>query len=185
MSKAPSVVGSNAGVLRLSAGAAPTRSAAWRVRHLAAASIALLLVAGSAAGSAAAAPQANQEDFIAVQGPVIAIVGARVIDGTGAAPRVNQTVIIRDGRIAEVGDSGSVRPPDGAEIVDAAGHTLIPGLIGLHNHSYYTAAGGRAAQLSTTGPIIYLASGVTTIRTTGARAPYEELNLKAAIDAAR
>ena len=177
LSKASSAAASIAGGLRFVTGALRNTGG---VRVFAAALIAVLLVAGSATP---AAPQANQEDFIAVEGPVIAIVGARIIDGTGAPARDNQTVIIRDGRIAEVGDSGSVRVPAGAEIVDAAGHTLIPGLIGLHNHSYYTAAGGRAAQLSTTGPIIYLASGVTTIRTTGARAPYEELNLKAAIDA--
>ena len=100
------------------------------------------------------------------------------IDGTGGAPLENQTVVIRNGRIANIGLSGRVQLSADAEVVDGSGHTLIPGLIGLLNHSYYTAAGGRAAQLSTTGPIMYLASGVTTIRTTGARAPYEELNLK-------
>ena len=133
-----------------------------------------------------AAPQGGgQDQFISVQGADIAITGVKIIDGTGAPPRDNQTVLIHDGRIAQVGDTASLQVPAGATMVDGAGHTLIPGLIGLHNHSYYTAAGGRAAQLSTTGPIIYLASGVTTIRTTGARAPYEELNLKAAIDEGR
>ena len=60
---------------------------------------------------------------------------------------------------------------------------MIPGLIGLHDHSFYTGGNGRAAQLSFSGSRLYLASGVTTIRTTGARAPYEELNLKRDIDA--
>jgi imidazolonepropionase-like amidohydrolase len=142
-----------------------------------------VLIATVAFGAAAslAAPQ-SPEDFVAVQGEEMLIRGVKIIDGTGAPPRENQSVLIRDGRIAEVGDAASVRASDDAVVVDGAGHTLIPGLIGLHNHSYYTAAGGRAAQLSVTGPVMYLASGVTTIRTTGARAPYEELNLKAAID---
>ncbi len=132
-----------------------------------------------------AAQEASREAFVAIEGAEIAITDVKVIDGTGGAPLENQTVVIRNGRIANIGLSGRVQLSADAEIVDGSGHTLIPGLIGLHNHSYYTAAGGRAAQLSTTGPIMYLASGVTTIRTTGARAPYEELNLKAAIDTGR
>jgi len=130
-----------------------------------------------------AAQGSGQNRFVSVRGDEILITDVKVIDGTGAAPRSGQAVLVRDGRIAEVGPAGSVRASADATVVDGSGHTLIPGLIGLHNHTYYTAAGGRAAQLSTTGPIIYLASGVTTIRTTGARAPYEELNVKAAIDA--
>ena len=132
-----------------------------------------------------AVQDAGQNRFIAVDADEILITNVKIIDGTGAAPRDNQTVLIRDGRIAEIGAAGSVRAAVGAEVIDGTGHTLIPGLIGLHDHSYYTAAGGRVAQLSTTGPIMYLASGVTTIRTTGAQAPYAELNLKAAIDAGR
>ena len=55
----------------------------------------------------------------------------------------------------------------------------------MHDHLFYTAAGGRAAQLGFTGPRLYLASGVTTIRTTGGRAPYAEINTKDAIDEGR
>ena len=71
------------------------------------------------------------------------------------------------------------------ETLDLAGHTVIPGLVGLHNHSYYTGGNGRAAQLSFSGSRLYLASGVTTIRTTGAQQPYAELNLKEDIEAGR
>ena len=153
------------------------------------AALALLVSTNWSAPDAAAGDEAAQgageNRFIAVDADEILITNVKIIDGTGAAPRDNQTVLIRDGRIAAIGAAGSVRASAEAEVIDGTGHTLIPGLIGLHNHSYYTAAGGRTAQLSTTGPIIYLASGVTTIRTTGAQAPYEELNLKAAIDAGR
>ena len=55
----------------------------------------------------------------------------------------------------------------------------------MHDHLFYTAAGGRAAQMSFTGPRLYLGSGVTTIRTTGGRAPYAEINTKEAIDSGR
>ncbi len=140
--------------------------------------------AGAATGDGA--PQGGgQGRFIAVDSDEIAITNVKVIDGTGAEPLENQTVIIRDGLIAQIGASETVRPSATAEVIDGRGHTLIPGLVGLHNHTFYTAAGGRMAQLSTTGPIMYLASGVTTIRTTGAMSPYEELNLKAEIDAGR
>jgi hypothetical protein len=65
--------------------------------------------------------------------------------------------------------------------MDLGGHTVIPGLIGMHDHLFYTAAGGRAVQMSYTGPRLYLASGVTSIRTAGSRSTYAEINLKDAI----
>ena len=55
-------------------------------------------------------------------------------------------------------------------------------MIGLHDHHYYTAAGGRAAQLTYSAPRLYLGSGVTTVRTTGSQQPYAELNLKDEIE---
>lgn len=124
-------------------------------------------------------------DLVAVNAPVVALTHAKVLDGTGSAARTDQTVVIADGRITAVGPSASVRPPAGARVLDLTGHTVIPGLVGLHDHSYYTGGNGRAAQLSFSGPRLYLGSGVTTIRTTGARAPYEELNLKHEIEAGR
>jgi imidazolonepropionase-like amidohydrolase len=86
--------------------------------------------------------------------------------------------VIRAGKIAAVGPAGSVQVPAGARTIDLNGSTLIPGLIGMHDHLFYTAAGGRAVQMSYTGPRLYLGSGVTTIRTTGSRSPYAEINLK-------
>ena len=122
-------------------------------------------------------------DLVAVNQPVVALTHVKVIDGTGAPARGDQTVVIRDGRIAAVGPAASVQVPAGAQVMDLSGHTVIPGLVGMHDHSYYTGGNGRAAQLSFSGPRMYLASGVTTIRTTGARSPYEEINLKRDIEA--
>ena len=128
--------------------------------------------------------QQSFDEFIAVDAPIVALTNVRVIDGTGTPARVGQTIVIEDGRIAAIGPMEEMAGRIGrAEVVDLPGHTVIPGLVGMHDDSFYTGGNGRAAQLSFSGSRLYLASGVTTIRTTGARAPYEELNLKRAIDA--
>jgi imidazolonepropionase-like amidohydrolase len=128
-------------------------------------------------------PQVRQ--YVSVGDPVVALTNVTLIDGTGRAPATGQTVVIRDGKIAEVGAAGRVSVPAGARTLDLAGHTVIPGLVGMHDHLFYTAAGGRAAQMSFTGPRLYLGSGVTTIRTTGGRSPYAEINTRQAIDGGR
>jgi enamidase len=134
--------------------------------------------AEAARNAAAAFP-----DLVAVDAPVVALTGVKVVDGTGAPGRTDQTVVVAEGRIQAVGPSSEVTVPDGARVLELPGHTVIPGIVGLHNHSYYTGGRGRAAQLSFSGPRLYLGSGVTTIRTTGARYPYEELNLAREIEA--
>lgn len=144
------------------------------------------LLALPAAGftPAAAQDQDRFDEFVASRGDV-ALTGAKLIDGTGAPARAGQTILIRGDRIVAVGDDGSVEIPSGVRVMNVAGQTVIPGLVGLHNHSYYTGGNGRAAQLPLSGPRLYLASGVTTIRTTGAQQPYAELNLKREIDEGR
>ncbi len=64
----------------------------------------------------------------------IAITNARLIDGTGAEPVVDATLIIRDKCIEAVGPSGEVTAPDDARVIDASGMTLLPGLIDTHMH---------------------------------------------------
>ena len=125
------------------------------------------------------------DEFVAVPRGTVALVNAKVYDGTGAPPVTGRTIVIEGDRITAVGATGSVDVPEGARVLDLSGQTVIPGLVGMHNHSYYTGGYGRAAQLSFSGSRLYLASGVTTIRTTGAQQPYAELNLKQAIDAGR
>src|SRR5947207_6481954 len=125
---------------------------------------------------------AGVREYIPVDTSLVALTHVMLLDGTGAAPAADQTVVIRAGRIVEVGPAARVTVPAGAQTMDLSGHTVIPGLVGMHDHLFYTAAGGRAVQMSYTGPRLYLGSGVTTIRTTGSRAPYAEINLKDAID---
>jgi imidazolonepropionase-like amidohydrolase len=140
-----------------------------------------LMLAGSLVAQRPALSDPVRQKYLSLDSGSIAITGVTLIDGRGGVARRGQTVVIRDGRIAEVG--GSVRPPAGALLIDGSGMTLIPGLVGLHDHMFYTAAGGHANQMSFTAPKLYLASGVTTIRTTGSRSPYADINLKRAVDA--
>lgn len=141
----------------------------------------------SALSLAAQRPQlsANARRYVSQDTTVVAITGVLLIDGTGKAARAGQTVVIQGGKITAVGPSATTRPPAGALVVDGTGHTLIPGIVGLHDHLFYSAAGGRSVTAGYTGPRLYLASGVTTIRTTGSHAPYADINLKRNIDAGR
>src|ERR687896_1327503 len=142
--------------------------------------IALLLAALPAAAQRPTLSQATRR-FVSVDAPVVALTNVRVVDGTGAPPTESQTIVIQGDKIAAVGPSSSVRPPQGAQVMDLAGHTVIPGIVGLHDHTFYTTS-ARSIQISTSAPRLYLANGVTTIRTTGSHSPYAELNLKRAID---
>ncbi len=126
--------------------------------------------------------------FVKVDAPVVALTHVRVIDGTGAAARADQTLVIRDGKIAAMGDAAKVSVPDGAKVLDLAGYTVIPGLVGMHDHMYYPAPDGPPAMYpehATSFPRLYLAGGVTSIRTTGSLETYTDLELKRLIDSGK
>ncbi|HYO62907.1 MAG TPA: amidohydrolase family protein [Pyrinomonadaceae bacterium] len=129
----------------------------------------------------------DRQQFIRVEAPTVALTNVRVIDGTGAAPLENQTVVISGGRIQSVGPSGAAQVPAGARVVDLAGHTVLPGLVGMHNHLFFPMGGSPPmySNMGTSFPRLYLALGVTTIRTTGSVAPYTDLEIKRLIDAGR
>ncbi len=127
-------------------------------------------------------PSPNVQRFISVDAPVVALTHVRVVDGTGAEPAEDRTVVIAEGRISSVGPTGTTRLPDGAKVMDLSGHTILPGIVGLHDHTFYT-TNLRSVQSNATAPLLYLGSGVTSIRTTGSHSPYAELNLRRLIDA--
>ena len=147
--------------------------------------LAILLVFCLSVSSFAQAP--DRQQFIRIEAPLIALTHVRVIDGTGAPARDDQTIIISAGKIQSVESSASVKVPANAQTIDLNGYTVLPGLVGMHNHMFFP-MGGSPPMYSNMGssfPRLYLANGVTTIRTTGSVAPYTDLEIKKLIDAGR
>jgi imidazolonepropionase-like amidohydrolase len=144
-----------------------------------------LAVAFSAIAQGRFAP--GVKPFVTVDAPVIALQHARVIDGTGAQPREDQTIVIDHGKVAAIGPAASTPAPAGAQVLDLNGQTVIPGLVGMHEHLFYPSGGGIPVynEQAFSFPRLYLASGVTTARTAGSLEPYTDLNVKRLVDAGR
>jgi imidazolonepropionase-like amidohydrolase len=122
----------------------------------------------------------------------IALTHVRVIDGTGAAPLEDQTLLIDGPRIAAV-QAASTPVPAAYQSLDLTGASVMPGIVGMHNHMFYIArpnldASGHSEnplvvpQMTFSAPRLYLANGVTTMRTTGSVEPYADLNVKRQIN---
>src|SRR6185503_16932970 len=123
------------------------------------------------------------KQYVAVDTPVVALTHVRVIDGTGTAPKEDQTLIIRDGNILALGPARSTRVPDGAHVMDLTGKSVIPGLVMMHEHLYYPTGPGVYGADYVSFSRLYLAGGVTSMRTGGNVGGYADLNLAAAIKA--
>ena len=122
----------------------------------------------------------DRQQFIRTEAKLIALTHVRVIDGTGAAAKDDQTVVISDGKVQSVEPSASAKIPTGAQTMDLTGYTVLPGLVGMHNHMFFP-MGGSPPMYSNMGisfPRLYLANGVTTVRTTGSVQPYLDLEMK-------
>ena len=105
--------------------------------------------------------------YVSVDAPLIAMTHARVIDGTGAAPLENQTLILSNGVITAIGSSAGTDIPAGAHTIDLTGKTVIPGLVMVHEHLYYPNGPGVYGQLGESFSRHYLSGGGTTMWTGG------------------
>ncbi|HEV8319608.1 MAG TPA: amidohydrolase family protein [Vicinamibacterales bacterium] len=117
---------------------------------------------------------------------VLAITHVRIIDGTGRPAAEDQTIVLDDGRIRAVGPAGQVAIPSTAEVLDRNGFTAIPGLVGMHEHLFYeleTASGSAITPAQASFSRLYLAGGVTTMRTAGTVDFEGDRKIKEAIDA--
>ncbi|MRR16558.1 MAG: hypothetical protein EG826_08910 [Deltaproteobacteria bacterium] len=92
----------------------------------------------------------------------IALINGTLIDGNGGTPLANAVVIIRGGKIAEVGTRAMLAVPEGSLIIDAQGGTILPGFINAHVHNGYNESLLRE----------WAQAGVTTVRDLAAMPPY-------------
>jgi imidazolonepropionase-like amidohydrolase len=152
----------------------------------------LVAVAMSCAFCAGAGAQisATLAPFVKVDSPVVVLENVRVIDGTGAAAKENQMVVIEHGKITSMGpQTADQLMPTGAKVIDLAGKTVFPGLVGMHEHLFYPLPDGGPGllplygEMADSAPRLYLAGGVTTARTAGSLEPYTDISVKQAIDA--
>ena len=144
--------------------------------------ILIALAAAFAAVPAAAQPAAAP--YVAYPAADLAFTHVEVVDGTGARPARDMTVLVRGGRIAELGPARRVKVPAGTTVIDGAGKTLLPGFVMVHEHYFYPSPkGGEYEEYPYSFSRLYLAGGTTTLRTAGSMAPYGDLNTARAIAA--
>lgn len=134
--------------------------------------------------------------FVKVQGAKIVLTHVRVIDGTGAAAVDDQNVTIENGKITAIEKGADVVSAVNTTALDLRGYSVMPGIVGMHDHLFYIARPNLNAQrhsdppvmvpeMAFSSPRLYLGGGVTTMRTTGSVEPYTDLNLKHDIDAGK
>ncbi|HEY4063064.1 MAG TPA: amidohydrolase family protein [Puia sp.] len=122
----------------------------------------------------------NVTPFIKYTAGKTVIRDVTLYDGTGNPPKVHQTIVIEHDLISQVGNAGEVKIPADAVVIDGAGKTVIPGLVMLHEHLYYTMPIDtyfNVQEMPSSFPRMYLAGGVTTMRTAGSIEPSTDLAL--------
>jgi imidazolonepropionase-like amidohydrolase len=136
------------------------------------------------------------KEFVRVQAPKVVLAHVRIIDGTGAPAVEDQNVVIEGGKIAAIEKGSDVSASEGTTVLDLRGYTVMPGIVGMHNHLFYIVRPDLNSQrhfdppvlvpqMTFSAPRLYLAGGVTTMRTTGSVETYADLNLKHDIDAGK
>ncbi len=135
-------------------------------------------------------------EFVRVEAPQIYLTHVRIIDGTGAPAVEDQNVVIENGKIAAITRGSEIAATNGMAVLDLHGYTVMPGIVGMHDHLYYIARPNLDSQrhfddplvvpqMTFSAPRLYLAGGVTTMRTTGSVEPYNDLNVRHDIDAGK
>ena len=136
------------------------------------------------------------QTYVRVSTPRVVLSHIRVIDGAGHAPLDDRNVVIERGKIAAIEAGADVAGADGTTVVDGRGRSVMPGIVGMHDHLFYIARPNYdedwaweppviVPEMMFSSPRLYLAAGVTTARTTGSVEPYADLNLKQEIDAGK
>ena len=165
------------------------------MRHMVAKVFALLLLSLPATAQVSG-PSKEVKPFVRVSGQKVILAHVRVIDGTGSAAAEDRNVILQGGRIQAIEQGADVSAAMDTTVLDLRGYTVMPGIVGMHNHLFYIAGPNLNSQrkfdspvllpqMTFSAPRLYLAGGVTTMRTTGSVETYADLNLKRDIDAGK
>jgi imidazolonepropionase-like amidohydrolase len=153
---------------------------------------ALSCLAGSVAAQTTGLSK-EVEKYVKVDAPKIMLTHVRVIDGTGAPAMEDQNVTIESGKITSIEKGADIPQSPSLTVLNLTGYSVIPGIVGMHNHLFYIAVPNLGTdrkwnppllvpQMTYSAPRLYLAGGVTTMRTTGSVETYADLNLKHDID---
>lgn len=127
-------------------------------------------------------------DYVAVKDSIVFIKNVTLIDGTGGEVKTNQDIILAKDRIVAIGQSNTFDIPEGASVIDGTGKTVIPGLIMMHEHLFHAKPFFgifKIIQMANTFPQMYLAGGVTTMRTAGGFEVNSDLNIKNLIESGK
>lgn len=152
-----------------------------------------LLIPASAGSQQAASLSPVVQKYVRVNADRVVLAHVRVIDGTGQPAVADRNVVIEHGKITALDAGSDIPASDRTTVLDLRGYTVIPGIIGMHNHLFYVGEPNNDAewnseppellpQMTFSAPRLYLAGGVTTMRTTGSVETYTDLNLKRAIE---
>ena len=146
----------------------------------------------------AQAPELSKsvQEFVRANAPKMVLTHVRIIDGTGVPAVEDQNVVIEGGKITAIEKGADVAADKNTVVLDLHGHTVMPGIVGMHDHLFYIVRPNLdsrrhfddpvlVTQMTFSAPRLCLASGVTTMRTTGSVEPYADLNLKRDIDAGK
>jgi imidazolonepropionase-like amidohydrolase len=134
--------------------------------------------------------------YVRVQADTVVLTHVRIIDGTGAPAVDDRNIVLEHGRIARIEAGADVASTATSTVLDLHGYSVMPGIVGMHNHLFYIARPNfepgkdpssenpvMVPEMAFSAPRLYLASGVTTMRTTGSVEPYTDLNLRDQIEA--
>src|SRR5438477_602753 len=173
------------------AACAPPPAAPSTPSHPAAATAAAAPAAAPAAGPAASGPSApaatpaapagpepkTMQSYIRVSTPRVVLTHVRVIDGAGHPPAEDRNLLVERGKIAAIQPGADVAASPDTTVLDLRGYSVIPGLVGMHDHLFYIARPNfdehwsseppiQVPEMMFSSPRLYLAAGVTTMRNT-------------------
>lgn len=124
----------------------------------------------------------SKSKFVIYDQTEIILQNARVVDVVKGIVLEGYSLLISNGKIIGIDKTGKLSAPKNARVIDLTGKTILPGLVMLHEHMMYNNGAGVWQFHPVSFPKLYLAAGVTTLRTAGAENPMYDLNLKRQID---